>query len=194
MFFSNVAPGVKTGPILGVTSWNSRNNKKVKINFVGKMTQVSNPGSSWPSCHSWILSSAYLQNYTSYSYEILWVDRSHQGGVQCTWTLILGCLIFELLPFVYFHTWILSGAYLQNCTSYGYEISWLVTTLGKTGLSCNNLSLLFSIHAIIFSDKSRTMDLIFRCLCWFSGSGTVYNTPPSQTFFFFTPPFPFFKI
>ena len=30
-----------------------------------------------------ILSGAYLQNYTSYSYDILWVDRSHQGGVQC---------------------------------------------------------------------------------------------------------------
>ena len=29
------------------------------------------------------LSGAYLQNYTSYGYEILWVDRSHQGGVQC---------------------------------------------------------------------------------------------------------------
>ena len=23
------------------------------------------------------------KNYTSYGYEILWVDRSHQGGVQC---------------------------------------------------------------------------------------------------------------
>ena len=34
--------------------------------------------------HTWILSGAYLQNYTSYGYEILWVDRSHQGGVQCT--------------------------------------------------------------------------------------------------------------
>ena len=30
------------------------------------------------------LSGAYLQNYTSYCYEILWVDRSHQGRVQCT--------------------------------------------------------------------------------------------------------------
>ena len=30
-------------------------------------------------------------------------------------------LIFEFLPFVYY-TRILSDAYLQNCTSYGYEI------------------------------------------------------------------------
>ena len=75
--------------------------------------------------HIWILSGAYLQNYTSYGFEILWVDRSHQGGVQCTWTVTLVCLIFELLPFVYFHTWILSGAYLQNYTSYGYEILWV---------------------------------------------------------------------
>ena len=27
------------------------------------------------------LSGAYLQNYSSYGYEISWVDRSHQGGV-----------------------------------------------------------------------------------------------------------------
>ena len=31
---------------------------------------------------------------------------------------------------------ILSGAYLQNYTGYGYEISWVVTTWGKTGISC----------------------------------------------------------
>ena len=50
------------------------------------------------------LSGAYLQDYASYGYEILWVDRSYQGGVQCTGTVTLACLIFELLPFVYFHT------------------------------------------------------------------------------------------
>ena len=71
------------------------------------------------------LSGAYLQDYASYGYETSWVDRSHQGGVQCTGTITFTCLIFELLPFVYFHTWILSGAYLQNYTSYGYEILWV---------------------------------------------------------------------
>ena len=50
------------------------------------------------------LSGAYLQDYTSYGYESSWVDRSHDGGVQCTGTITLACLIFELLPFVYFHT------------------------------------------------------------------------------------------
>ena len=50
------------------------------------------------------LSGAYLQDYASYGYETSWVDRSHQGGVQCTGTITLACLIFELLPFVYFHT------------------------------------------------------------------------------------------
>ena len=50
------------------------------------------------------LSGAYLQDYASYSYETSWVDRSHQGGVQCTGTITLTCLFFELLPFVYFHT------------------------------------------------------------------------------------------
>ena len=33
--------------------------------------------------HPHSLSGAYLQDYASYSYEILLVDRSHQGGVQC---------------------------------------------------------------------------------------------------------------
>ena len=47
------------------------------------------------------LSGAYLQDYVSYSYETSWVDRSHQGGVQCTGTITLA---LELLPFVYFHT------------------------------------------------------------------------------------------
>ena len=50
------------------------------------------------------LSAAYLQDYASYGYETSWVDRSHQGGVQCTGTITLACLIFELLPFVNFHT------------------------------------------------------------------------------------------
>ena len=50
------------------------------------------------------LSGANLQDYASYGYETSWVDRSHQGGVQCTGTITLACLIFELLPFVYFHT------------------------------------------------------------------------------------------
>ena len=50
------------------------------------------------------LSGAYFQDYDSYGYETSWVDRSHQGGVQCIETITLACLIFELLPFVYFHT------------------------------------------------------------------------------------------
>ena len=63
------------------------------------------------------LSGGYLQDYASYGYETSWVDRSHhicyetswvdrshQGGVQCTRTITLTCFIFELLPFVYFHT------------------------------------------------------------------------------------------
>ena len=93
--------------------------------------------------HTWILSGAYLQNYTSYGNEVLWVDRSHQWGVQCLETITLAYLIFELLPFVYFHTWILSGAYLQNYTSYGYEILWVdryhqggVQCIGTITLAC----------------------------------------------------------
>ena len=122
---------------------------------------MSASGPFWPSClllsfvyfHTWLLSSAYLKNYTSYGYEILWVDRSHQGGVQCTWTITLACLIFELLPFVYFHTWILSGAYLKNYTSHGYEILWVdrshhmgVQCTGTITLACLILELLLFVY------------------------------------------------
>ena len=47
------------------------------------------------------LSGAYLQDCASYGYETSWVDRSHQGGVHCTGTITLTCLIFELLPKLY---------------------------------------------------------------------------------------------
>ena len=40
------------------------------------------------------LSGAYLQDYASYGYEISWVDRSYQDGVQCTGTVTVACLIF----------------------------------------------------------------------------------------------------
>ena len=70
-----------------------------------------------------------------------WIDLTKGSAVLMN---LNSCLIFsELLPFVYFHTQILSGAYLQTYTSYGYEISSVVTTWGKTGVSCDNLPLLF---------------------------------------------------
>ena len=53
-------------------------------------TRGVRPGGQRP--HS--LSGAYLQDYASYGYEISWVDRSHQGGVQCTGIKTLACLIF----------------------------------------------------------------------------------------------------
>ena len=99
------------------------------------------------------LSGAYLQDYASYCYEISWVDRSHQGGVQSTGIITLACLIFELLPFVYFHTWILSGAYLQNYNSYGYEILW-VDRSHQGGVQCKwtitLASLMFELLPFIF--------------------------------------------
>ena len=90
----------------------------------------------------------HISKTTSNDYEILWVNRSHQGGAQCSWTITLACLIFEILPFVYFLTLILSCAYLQNYTSYGYEVLWVVTTWGKTGVSWDNLPLLF--HSVFY--------------------------------------------
>ena len=66
------------------------------------------------------------------------MDRSHKGEVQCTGIITLACLIFELVPFVVFHTWSLFGA----CPSF--------TTWGKTGVSCDNLPLLFLSQQILF--------------------------------------------
>ena len=65
------------------------------------------------------------------------MDRSHKGEVQCTGIITLACLIFELVPFVVFHTCILSGA----CSSF--------TTWGKTGVSCDNLPFLF--HNVFYA-------------------------------------------
>ena len=95
--------------------------------------------------HTWILSGAYLQNCTSLGYEISWVDRYHRGEVQCTGIITLACLIFELVPFVVFHTWILSGA----CPSF--------TTWGKTVVSCDNLPLLFNLCKIYITSTPHNI-------------------------------------
>ena len=58
--------------------------------------------SGWEASTS--LSGEYLQNYSSYGYKISWVDRSHQEGVQCAGIITLASLMFQLLPFVVFHT------------------------------------------------------------------------------------------
>ena len=70
------------------------------------------------------------------------MDRSHWGGVQCEGIITLACFIFELVPFVVFHTWILSGA----CPSF--------TTWGKTGVSCDNLPLLYAVENAVKFHKS----------------------------------------
>ena len=41
--------GSKLAPSGGVISWNN-SNREDRIHFVGKLTQVSNSGPSWPSC------------------------------------------------------------------------------------------------------------------------------------------------
>ena len=74
--------------------------------------------------------------------------------MQCTGIITLACLIFELVPFVVFHTWILSGA----CPSF--------TTWGKTGVSCDNLPLLLTDYRHQrfpkFSDGMKIVSLSFR--------------------------------
>ena len=85
-----------------------------------------------------------------------WIDLIKGSAVHMNLNSWL--FIFELLPFVYFHIWILSGAYRQDYTSYGNEISWMVITWGKTGVFCDNLPLLLSLilHSCdinLFCDK-----------------------------------------
>ena len=58
----------------------------------------------------------------------------------------------------------MSGAYLQNYTSYGYEISWMVITWGETGVFCDDLPLLFDV--VSFSepwlhDEISSNELLF---------------------------------
>ena len=48
-FYLYNTSGVKTGTTPWVTSWNN-SNEEGRNHFVGKMTQVSDPGPSWPSC------------------------------------------------------------------------------------------------------------------------------------------------
>ena len=51
----------------------------------------------------------------------------------------------------------MSGAYLQDYTSYGYEISWKVMTWGKTGVSSDNLPHLFTLlHLQILINQYQT--------------------------------------
>ena len=66
--------------------------------------------------------------------KFFWVDRSHQGGVQCTWSVTLACLSFELLPFFNSYLnffWSIS----PNYTSYDYEILW-VDRSHQGGVQC----------------------------------------------------------
>ena len=53
------------------------------------------------------------------------MDRFHQGEVLVTRMINLPGLFFELFPFVVFHTWIFSGAYLSNYISYDNETLWV---------------------------------------------------------------------
>ena len=65
-----------------------------------KMGHIMGHRGGWAGGVPHSLSGAYLQDYATYGYETSW-DRSHQGGVQCTGTITLACLIFELLPFIF---------------------------------------------------------------------------------------------
>ena len=91
------------------------------------------------------LSGAYLQDYASYGYEILWVGRSHQGGVQCTGTITLACLIFELLPFL---------AHLSTTCSGGAIVT------GHHPVSVRPSVRPLTISLKIFSSKTRRPILI----------------------------------
>ena len=59
----------------------------------------------------------------------------------------------------------MSGAYLQDYTTYGYEISWMVITWGKTGAFCDNLPLLFTMFSTPLRDQSHSLIHILFVLC-----------------------------
>ena len=64
----------------------------IRLSKTGRI--MGSPMAGWRAA-STSLSGAYLQNYSSYGYEISWVDRSHQGGVQCAGIITLAFLIFQ---------------------------------------------------------------------------------------------------
>ena len=76
-----------------------------------------------------------------------WIDLGGGwggGGWGAVHMNLISCLLhFELLSFVFIiHEF--CPVHVSRTTSYGYEISWMVTTWGKTGVSFDNLPLLFN--------------------------------------------------
>ena len=74
----------------------------------------------------------YFKDYNKFEHEISGVYRSHWGEVHCTRTTTIHFLILELLPFVIFHTWILSLSvtnllrlYLNDYYRFEHETSGL---------------------------------------------------------------------
>ena len=53
--------GSKLAPFRGVISWN-KSNREGRIHFVGKLTQVSDSGPSWPSCFSYFIICHYISH------------------------------------------------------------------------------------------------------------------------------------
>ena len=70
------------------------------------------------------LSGPYLLYYKSYRLETSHEDGYHWEEVQCARIITLHFLFFELLPFVNFHTLILSEPFLLYYKSYRLETSY----------------------------------------------------------------------
>ena len=63
------------------------------------------------------------KSYKRYQLETTYTDRTYYGEVQCTRTITLLLLFFELSPLVNFHFEFLSGSLLPNYKSYQLDTS-----------------------------------------------------------------------
>ena len=84
-----------------------------------------------------------------------WIDLIRGGSavhMNCN-SCLLNFLFIALCLFSYLN---FVGAYLQGYTSYGNEISWMVTTWDKMAIFCDNLPLLFhNVFLKLFSSMFK---------------------------------------
>ena len=110
--------------------------------------------------HPHSLSGAYLQDYASYGYEFSWVNRSHQGRVQCTRTITLPCFIFSSPE----HK-VLRVSYCDHSPSVGVRgrsvvsSHFLVYTLASTNINQSAPNLV-QMYMTIRSPVSSIMEVI----------------------------------
>ena len=99
-------------------------------------------------------SGSYLINYGSYCHETFRVARSYEGKVQCTSTITLAVICFELFPFVFFFVFdFCTGHISKSMEAFEWE-PWQKSFI---------IDLLYYGH-LYFSYGPWLMDKLFFCI------------------------------